>query len=489
MKRFLPLLGLFLLAAGCSSLSGGISGGINNSGADFGATPGGVQDMKFARELIDQGVVPPPEAVLVEAMFSEHDLPLAGAPCAETLCLRGAVGAAPNRAGKPAAFAQVGMSSSIDPDKFVRPPVSFIATVDVSGSMGWGYGDNSTPGGIARVLLHQIVGELTENDRFALVTYGDAADTALDWTDGNDPDIDQTIDDLHEDGSTNMEAGLKLAFEVADEEIAKGHEVRVLLFTDTQPNVGASTSSEFEQIVGAAAQKGIGVSVLGLGLGMGADVLKGMSHLRGGNAFSLVSPDDVPGFMGDNWPWFTVPIAYDLHLKAMPTEALSFSASYGFPESASGPSAGLDVSTVFLSKRRGALLLELGKAQDAAITTGDGVSLSLSYNDPQGTSHQTTLTPAFDGAPLDARGVSIKQPGLARTVSLALFTTAVRASLEVYAADKEQAVVTLEAALARLTADAAATGDTDLDTEAKFWPKLLDLMKSGAAQSDLYGGF
>ena len=64
-------------------------------GGEFGATQGGVQDMSLARELVAQGRVPPPEAFVVEAMFSEHDLPIAGPPCQTTLCLRAAMGIAP----------------------------------------------------------------------------------------------------------------------------------------------------------------------------------------------------------------------------------------------------------------------------------------------------------------------------------------------------------------------------------------------------------
>jgi Ca-activated chloride channel family protein len=480
MRRFLSLLG-FVLLTGCGQYAGG--------GSDFGATPGGVQDLSFARELVKNGQVPPAEAVLVEAMFSEHDLPLAGPPCAETLCLRGAVGAAPNRDGAPAAFAQVGMSSSIDPDTFKRPPLSIIATVDVSGSMGWSYGENGTPGGIARLVLRDVAGKLDQQDRFALVTYGSDASTALDWTDGGDPAIKDAIEDLHEDGSTNMEAGLDLAFELADAELAEGHEVRVLLFTDTQPNVGASTGSEFETIVADAAKKDVGVSVLGLGLGMGADVLKSMSHLRGGNAFSVMKPDDVPTFMNDNWPWLAVPIAYDLKMAAAPTPLLSVAAAYGFPESASGPASSLDVSTVFLSKRRGALLLELGRDQASPFAQGDGVALTLSYADPKGATHHASLAPAFDGAPLDARGVSMPQPGIARTVSLAIFTSELREALEAYGGQPAHAIEILEPALGRLAQDAAATSDAELTAEAEFWPQLLELMKAGAPQGDLYGGF
>ena len=47
-----------------------------------GATPGGVQDLSLAREYVARGVVPPAEALLVEGMLSEHDLPLEGDSCA-----------------------------------------------------------------------------------------------------------------------------------------------------------------------------------------------------------------------------------------------------------------------------------------------------------------------------------------------------------------------------------------------------------------------
>ena len=110
-----------------------------SSEGDFGATQGGVQDMKSARELIDNGRVPPAESFLVEGMFSEHDLPLSGGTCERLLCLRGAVGVAPTLDGETSGWMQVGLSSTIDPDAYQRPPLTLIATVDVSGSMGWHY--------------------------------------------------------------------------------------------------------------------------------------------------------------------------------------------------------------------------------------------------------------------------------------------------------------------------------------------------------------
>lgn len=479
MKRWIGLLGAAVLATGCGA-------GDFMTDQGFGATPGGIKDMQFARDLVTQGQVPPPDAILVEAMFSEHDLPLAGAPCETTLCLRGAVGVAPDLQGQSSAWAQIGMSSNIDPATFERPPLAIVATVDVSGSMGWGDA-SSTPGEIARDLLVKISKELEPTDSFAMVTYGDSVSTPIEWTSGDSPSIPAKIAALETDGSTNMEAGLKRAFELAHQMEGTGRQVRVMLFTDEQPNVGATSASEFETMVKEASTGGVGLTVLGLGYGLGIDVMKGMSHLRGGNAFSLTNRDQVPGFMEENWPWFNIPIAYDLSVKAAPTAGLVIGQTYGFPQPAAGEPAMLDVSSVFLSKQRGALLLKLAPDQGHAIASGDGVTLDLSYADPDGGKHETTLAPSFDGAPLSEAGVAMPQPGISRAVSLALFTSAMHDAVEAYQTNHTDAVTLFAPALDRLNADAVAANDEDLAKEAEFWIKLLDLMQNNAPQGDLYG--
>ena len=62
-----------LVLAGC---------GASMSAGGFGVTPGGAQDMGHARALIEAGQIPSSADYTVEGLFSEHDLPLDGAPCA-----------------------------------------------------------------------------------------------------------------------------------------------------------------------------------------------------------------------------------------------------------------------------------------------------------------------------------------------------------------------------------------------------------------------
>ena len=120
-RLFSAAMVLWLAGAGtgCGLSSADYFGSPAGGVGEFGATAGGVKDLALARELVKVGQVPPAEALMVEGAFSEHDLPLTGAPCAKQLCLRGALGIAPGAANEPAGFVQVAMSSALDPATFV----------------------------------------------------------------------------------------------------------------------------------------------------------------------------------------------------------------------------------------------------------------------------------------------------------------------------------------------------------------------------------
>jgi Ca-activated chloride channel family protein len=454
------------------------------SGGQFGATQGGVQDMSFARDLVDSGQVPPAEAFFVEGMFSEHDLPLEGAPCATTLCLSSALGIAPTVDESPAAWLQVGLSSNVNPATYERPSIAMVATVDVSGSMGWGYGGSDSAGAISRELLTRIAGQLHEGDRFAMVTYGSDVQTLLPPVAGDSGLIAQAIASLSENGSTNMEAGLVEAYRVAQQMQGSADEVRVMLFTDVQPNVGATSAGSFESMAAAGAEEGIGLTVLGLGLGMGAEVFRAMSHLEGGNAFSLTGAEDVAPFMDDNWPWMVSPIAYDLHVAISPVGDFRISNLYGFPASDDG-SASLDVATVFLSKNKGALLVELAPEQLDTMAAAEA-SLTLSYRDANGEAYEQALNASYGGEALDGRGVHMPEQGIAKAVALALLVRGMKEACQLYADDRIGAIARLDDALARFDADAGQIFDADIAAEAAFWPKLAELMRAGAPQGSLY---
>jgi Ca-activated chloride channel homolog len=469
---------LLLALTGCSE------SGVYGGGGGFGATQGGIKDMRFARELVKNGQVPPPEAFVVEGMFSEHDLPLTGGPCANTFCARGASGIAPTSTGDSALWVQVGLSSTVTPDTFKRPPTTFIFTVDVSGSMGWDYSNGEqqypTPGALARKLLRGLNERLDARDRVAVVTYGSTVSEPLSLTGWHGPELRNVIDGLTTNGSTNMEAGLRRAIEIARVARQDSNDVRILLFTDEQPNVGATAPEAFGGMVAGAASEGIGLTVFGLGLGLGSQVMEAMSHLRGGNAFSFTLNDQIDQLLVDDWPWFTVPIAHDLKLSVNCKEGRSVAASYGFPGAETASS--LDVSSIFLSKRRGALLLRL---------TGDSTSpevadVHLSYVTPAGEPVEEGLRINTTALTPDARGQSWQQPSVGRTVALALLVSGMKDAATTYTGDRASATVALRAAVARFELDVQSLSAVELSSEVEFARALVKLMESNAPMGDLY---
>jgi Ca-activated chloride channel homolog len=467
---------LFTFAlGGCSEIAGN---------AGFGATQGGVKDIAYARELVENGRVPPPESFIVEGMFSEHDLPLAGAPCVRTFCPRAAAGLAPVKDGEaPAAWVQVGLASSIDPAHFQRPPLTVIFTVDVSGSMGWEYAGDSeypTPGALARQLLRGLVPKLDGGDRLAIVAYGSEVSVPLPTTSGAEQGRAlAVVEGLATAGSTNMEAGMRRAIELAQAETNAGREVRIMLFTDEQPNVGATTAGEFERMVAGAADQGVGITIFGLGLGLGQAVMNAMSHLRGGNAFSLTRTSQAESLLADEWPWMAVPIAYDLALDVITAQGREVAATYGFP--GDGKQASLDVSSIFLSKRRGALLVRLdGSGAELA-------NLRLLYRTPAGDSFEEELSVSSAGLTPDGRSQAWAQSSVGRTVALALLVTGMRDAAQLYATDRAAAKTRLRATVNRFGLDVQSLSADDLAGELDFARDLLALVDKDAPQGGLYG--
>jgi Ca-activated chloride channel family protein len=459
--------------------------GPTGAAGDFGATQGGIQDMSFARETVEAGRVPPPEAFTAEAMFSEHDLPIEGEACTRLLCLRAASGRAADRTGEPSAWVQVGMSSTVAPETYERPSLSIIAVVDVSGSMGWQYGGDHTPGALSKGLLTEIAAQLGEADRFSIVTYGSTSRVLLDPIAGSENDrILDAVESLSEGGSTNMEAGLRLGYEVASGEAGRAEQVRVMLFTDVQPNVGLTTASEFERLTQEASDEGVGLTVFALGLGLNPDVLRGMSQIRDANAFSLTEPEHVPELMEDSWPWMVSPIAYDLELMAVASPGFVVADGYGFPESTTAE-ASLSVSTVFLSRRRGALLLRFASEGDAPLERLS-VELSLEYRTLDGELVTESFRKELSSLVEDE---TFEQSGVGKTVLLARLVAGMKEAAELYASDRDSAIAVLEGTHAQFEVALEAVDDAALEAERAFSARLLALMREGASQESLYGGF
>ena len=143
------------------------------------------------------------------------------------------------------------------------PPTNLAFLIDVSGSMEM---PNKLP--LVKQSLGLLVNQLREQDRVAIVVYAGNAGLVLPSTSGgNKGAILSAIDGLEAGGSTAGGAGIKLAYRIARENFIDGGNNRVILATDGDFNVGASSDGELEQLIEEKRKDRIFLTVLGFGMG------------------------------------------------------------------------------------------------------------------------------------------------------------------------------------------------------------------------------
>ncbi len=143
------------------------------------------------------------------------------------------------------------------------PPRNLVFLLDVSGSMS---SPNKLP--LLKAALRLLVGQLTEQDRVAMVVYAGSSGLVLPSTPGNQREkILSALGRLQAGGSTNGGAGIQLAYKVARESFRQGGINRVILATDGDFNVGNTSQSGLVRLIEKERQSGVFLTALGFGMG------------------------------------------------------------------------------------------------------------------------------------------------------------------------------------------------------------------------------
>jgi Ca-activated chloride channel family protein len=143
------------------------------------------------------------------------------------------------------------------------PPANLVFLMDVSGSMA---AQNKLP--LLKDAFLLLVDQLRPQDRVAIVVYAGSAGLVLPSTPASDKTTIRTaIDRLGAGGSTAGGAGIALAYKVARENFIAGGNNRVILATDGDFNVGASSDAEMERLIEEKRTEGTFLTVLGFGMG------------------------------------------------------------------------------------------------------------------------------------------------------------------------------------------------------------------------------
>lgn len=214
------------------------------------------------RRFIDAGKAPPPDAVRIEEMLNYfgYSYPEPAARSEHPFTVTTELSVAPWRPEH--RLLRIGLQARRI-DVADLPPANLVFLIDVSGSMRPA---NKLP--LVKRALGMLVAELRDIDRVALVVYAGQAGVVLESTPGTaKAAILAAIDRLEAGGSTAGGAGIRLAYDIARQHLITGGNNRVILATDGDFNVGASSDADMERLIEVERTHGVFFTVLGFGMG------------------------------------------------------------------------------------------------------------------------------------------------------------------------------------------------------------------------------
>jgi Ca-activated chloride channel family protein len=212
------------------------------------------------RRFLREGRLPPRDAVRIEELVNyftfDDPSPAGDSPFA----VQTELGAAPWRPGH--LLLRVGLKArAVDTDRM--PASNLVFLMDVSGSM-----DSPDKLPLLKQAFALLVNELREQDRVAIVVYAGAAGVVLESTPGDRKErILSAIERLQAGGSTAGGQGIRLAYDIARQNHIDGGNNRVILATDGDFNIGASSDAEMMRLVEEKRTQGTFLTVLGFGTG------------------------------------------------------------------------------------------------------------------------------------------------------------------------------------------------------------------------------
>jgi Ca-activated chloride channel homolog len=261
------------------------------------------------RRFINQGQTVPKDAVRVEEMVNffkyNYEKPTGNHPFA----IATEYGDCPwNEKHK---LVKIGLQGKEIPNDEL-PNSNFVFLIDVSGSMN---SQNKLP--LLKESMKVLFNQLRKNDKVAIVVYAGAAGMVLPPTSGDEKEtIINALDKLSAGGSTAGGAGIELAYKMAIENFIKGGNNRVILATDGDFNVGASSNKDMETLIEEKRKSGVFLTCLGYGMGNYKDSkMEILANKGNGNYAYIDNIQEANRFLGKEFKGSMFAIAKDVKIQ------------------------------------------------------------------------------------------------------------------------------------------------------------------------------
>jgi len=212
------------------------------------------------RRYINNGKLPPSDAIRTEELVNYFTYDYLQPDDANPVRISAEVGRCPWNSTS--LLAKIALKAK-EIEKEKLPKSNFVFLIDVSGSMS---GDTRLP--FVKTSLNMLLNNLRPDDRIAVVTFATDSKVELPSTSGAEKEkIRDVINSLEASGDTSGGKGIQTAYKIAIENYIEDGNNRVILCTDGDFNIGASSTEALEWLI--AQNRDFGVYFTALGYGMG----------------------------------------------------------------------------------------------------------------------------------------------------------------------------------------------------------------------------
>ncbi|MGH8679793.1 MAG: vWA domain-containing protein, partial [Burkholderiales bacterium] len=214
-----------------------------------------------ARRMLNAGRLPRQDAVRVEEFINyfAYDYP---APTDRSRPFNVITELGPNPWNSKTHLLHIGLKGFEVPKSKI-PAANLVFLIDVSGSM-----NSPDKLELLKTSLKLLTNELRPSDRISMVVYAGATGVVLEPVAGDQKaKIIAALESLSAGGRTNGAAGIRLAYQMAEQAFVKGGINRVLLATDGDFNVGTTSFEALKDLVEEKRKTGISLTTLGFGTG------------------------------------------------------------------------------------------------------------------------------------------------------------------------------------------------------------------------------
>ena len=234
------------------------------------------------RRYLQDGHLPPPEAVRVEEFINTFDYNYTPpTDAAFAVHLEGA----PSKfgMGKRLQLLRIGIQGHVIPDTD-RKDATLTFVIDVSGSMR-----RESRLELVKKALRLLVDQLRPTDKIGIVVYGTTARVILPHTSTvNREHILDKIDSLCPEGVTNVEDGIRKGYELASNNAQQDCINRVILCSDGVANEGVTSPEMLLKEIQDYVDEGIYLTTVGFGMGNYNDVLMEELAKKGNGNYAYV---------------------------------------------------------------------------------------------------------------------------------------------------------------------------------------------------------